>query len=192
MQIDPMTKHHAQPKRTALVVYAHPAAHLSRVNRKLADAAGHIDRVDVLDLYQVYPDFYIDVPAEQARLAAADIIVFLHPIQWYSMPALLKQWVDAVLLPGWAYGANGNALAGKTYWLAVTTGSPAVAYSAHGAHGRPFDDFLHQFEQTARLCGMRWAVPLVLHGAHEVDAAALEAHVQRFVERLETLLTSPD
>lgn len=174
--------------RTALVLYAHARPHLSRVNRKLAAAASALPDVSVHDLYERYPDFYIDVAAEQARVAAADVIVFLHPIQWYGMPSLLKEWADAVLLPGWAYGEDGHALAGKTYWLVATTGSPADAYSAAGTHGRPFDDYLHPMRQTAQLCGMRWEPPHILHGAHLVDEAALQAHVDAFVQRLGDLL----
>lgn len=173
-----------------LIIYAHPAPHASRVNRKLAQAASALPQVAVCDLYERYPDFFIDVQAEQALLAAADHVVFVHPIQWYSMPALLKEWVDVVLQPGWAYGKDGNALAGKTYWLVTTTGSGPEAYSAGGPHGRPFDDYLPQFRQTAALCGMRWEEPLVLHGAHLVDDAALDAHVAAFIARLEQLSTS--
>lgn len=175
----------------ALVLYAHSRPHLSRVNRPLAEAARRMPGVLVHDLYEAYPDFFIDVPAEQARLAAADIVVFLHPIQWYSMPALLKEWGDTVLLPGWAYGEGGHALEGKTYWLVATTGSAAEAYQADGVHGRPFDEYLHAFRQTARLCRMRWAPPLVLHGAHQRDAAAIEAHIQAFVAGLAQLLHDP-
>jgi len=172
-----------------LIVYAHPAPHASRVNRRLAQAARALPHTEVHELYERYPDFYIDVAAEQARLAAADHVVFVHPIQWYSAPALLKEWVDVVLQPGWAYGKEGKALAGKTYWLVTTTGSAQDAYSAGGPHGRPFDDYLPQFRQTAALCGMRWEEPLVLHGAHLVDDAALEAHVAAFLARLEQLST---
>ncbi|MES2015546.1 MAG: NAD(P)H-dependent oxidoreductase [Pseudomonadota bacterium] len=177
---------HSPP--TALVLYAHSRPHLSRVNRQLAEAARALERVTVHDLYQVYPDFYIDVAAEQARVAAADVIVLLHPIQWYSMPALLKEWLDVVLLPGWAYGEGGNALAGKTFWLVATTGSPAEAYAVDGAHQELFDAFLPPFRQTAALCGMRWEPPLILHGAHQVDASAVDAHRDAFVARLTTLL----
>lgn len=167
-----------------LVLTAHPSLHLSRVNRRLADAARTIDGVQVHDLYQTYPDFYIDVAREQSLLASADVVVFLHPIHWYSMPSLLKEWVDAVLQPGWAYGSGGDALRGKVYWLVATTGSGADAYSAGGVHGRPFADYLPQFEQTAKLCGMRWEPPHILHGAHQVNAAAVEAHVAAFAARL--------
>jgi glutathione-regulated potassium-efflux system ancillary protein KefF len=178
----------SSPPSRALVLLAHPRPHLSRVNVPLAKAARALPGVEVRDLYDTYPDFYIDVAAEQASVERADIVVFLHPIQWYSMPSLLKEWVDTVLLPGWAYGEHGHALAGKTYWLVATTGSPGDAYGADGLHGRPLDDFLHAFRQTAQLCGMHWAEPLILHGAHHIEAAAIAAHQHAFVTRLGDLL----
>src|SRR3954471_14966828 len=89
-----------------LVLYAHATPHRSRVNRRLADAARSLPNARVHDLYEQYPDFHIDVAYEQALLADADLIVFQHPIQWYGMPALLKEWVDTVFERGWAYGAG--------------------------------------------------------------------------------------
>ena len=156
----------AAPAAKILVLYAHPAPQRSRVNRALAAAAADLPSVKVHDLYETYPDFHIDVAAEQALLAEADLVVFQHPIQWYSMPALMKEWVDLVLEAGWAYGTNGTALHGKTLWLVVTTGGAEDAYQPGAYHGYPFESFLPAYEMTARLCGMHWAPPLVLHGAH--------------------------
>jgi glutathione-regulated potassium-efflux system ancillary protein KefF len=168
-----------------LVIYAHAAPHRSRVNRRLAEAARGIPGVFVRDLYETYPDFSIDVAAEQALLADAELLVFVHPIQWYSMPALLKEWVDCVLAAGWAYGAGGTALQGKSYWLVATAGSSMDAYTGQGVHGRPLDDYLHAFRQTAALCGMQWQPPSILYGAHQVDNAAVDRHVDAFRQRLQ-------
>lgn len=44
-----------------------------------------------------------DVLAEQARLARADALVLVYPVYWWSMPALLKGWIDRVFTNGWAY-----------------------------------------------------------------------------------------
>lgn len=171
-----------------VVVYAHPAPHRSRVNRRLAQAARAVPGVEVLDLYETYPDFYIDAAREQARIEGARALVFVHPIQWYSAPSLLKEWVDTVLQAGWAHGKDGNALRGKVYWLAATTGSPAESYREDGVHGRPLEDYLPQFRQTAQLCGMQWETPHILYGAHLADAAAVDAHVAAFAERLARLV----
>ena len=167
-----------------LVVYAHSAPHRSRINRRLAEAARQVANVYVHDLYETYPDFYIDVPREQALVERADIVAFVHPIQWYSMPALLKEWIDVVLEEGWAFGAGATALQGKGYWLVTTTGSRAESYRPEGRHGHSFEAFLPQFQQTAALCGMRWLEPHVLHAAHHVDEATADAHIDSFIERL--------
>jgi glutathione-regulated potassium-efflux system ancillary protein KefF len=171
-----------------LVLYAHPAPHRSPVNRRLAEAAGATPGVVLHDLYNTYPDFDIDVERERALAREASLLVFLHPIRWYGMPSLLKEWLDVVLVPGWAYGKRDSArtgeLQGKGYWLVATTGSGEDAYQPGGLHGRPFSDFLAPFEQTAALCGMDWIAPLIMHGAaHAVDAA-VEAHVAEFARRL--------
>lgn len=44
-----------------------------------------------------------DVVAEQARLDRADALVLVFPVYWWSMPALLKGWIDRVFANGWAY-----------------------------------------------------------------------------------------
>lgn len=144
----------------------------------------NVPRVQVSNLYETYPDFYIDVAHEQALLAQADLVVFQHPIQWYSMPSLMKEWIDLVLEYGWAYGRGGNALQGKDCWLVATTGSREDSYRPDGIHGHAFDAFLPPFRQTAVLCGMRWLPPLILHGAHKVGDAAIDAHIETYRSRL--------
>lgn len=140
--------------------------------------------VEVNDLYSSYPDYAIDVEAEQARLARADLVVLLHPIHWYSMPPLQKLWLDEVLSWGWAYGPGGNALQGKDLWLVATTGGPESSYHPQSYNRYFFDAFLPPYEQTAALCGLRFVPPLLFHGARSASNEALTAHVDVFRERL--------
>ena len=167
-----------------LVLAAHPNWRDSRVNRRLVAAAREAAGVQVRDLYTSYPDYDIDVPAEQAQAAAAGLVVLLHPIQWYSMPALLKLWLDEVLTYGWAYGPGGAALQGKDLWLVATTGGPESSYHPQGYNRYFFDAFLPPYEQTAALCGMRFLPPLLLHGAHRASEEAVAQHVAVFADRL--------
>ena len=44
-----------------------------------------------------------DVMAEQARIDNADALVLVFPVYWWSMPGLLKGWVDRVFSNDWAY-----------------------------------------------------------------------------------------
>lgn len=169
-----------------LVLAAHPNWRESRVNRQLLAAARRVTGVTVRDLYGLYPDYDIDAPAEQALLAAAGLVVLLHPVQWYSMPALQKLWLDEVLAYGWAYGPGGDALRGKDLWLAASTGGSEPSYHPQGYNRYFFDAFLPPYEQTAALCGMRFLPPLLLHGARSAPDAAVAAHVAIFEERLRT------
>jgi glutathione-regulated potassium-efflux system ancillary protein KefF len=169
-----------------VVLSAHPDLAHSRVNRALTDAcrAAALPNVLLRDLYALYPDYLIDVEAEQAALRGARLVVWLHPLHWYSMPPLMKLWVDEVLAFGWAYGPGGDALRGQDLWLVVSTGGPESSYQPRGAHRHFFDAFLPPYEQTAALCGQRFLPPLVIHGAHQLAEAELQAQAQVFVQRL--------
>ncbi|CAN7522010.1 Glutathione-regulated potassium-efflux system ancillary protein KefF [compost metagenome] len=169
-----------------VVIYAHPLPSRSRVNRPLADALAALPQVQVRDLYRNYVDYDIDVVAEQRVLSVSDTIVLQFPVRWYSVPALLKLWLDEVLEPGWAYGPGGTALRGKSLLAVVSTGGTADAYGPDGTHGHPIGDFLLPLEQTALLCGMNWLPPVVLHDANNADAQVLAEHIAHVCGRLGT------
>jgi glutathione-regulated potassium-efflux system ancillary protein KefF len=171
-------------RKPVLVLAAHPNWRDSRVNRHLFDAARGAPTAVVRDLYSLYPDFDIDVAAEQEAAHAADLIVLLHPIQWYSMPPLQKLWFDEVLTYGWAYGHGGTALQGRDLWLVATTGGPESSYHPQGYNRYFFDAFLPPYEQTATLCGMRFLPPLLLHGARRAAKEEVDRHVTVFQDRL--------
>ena len=126
-----------------LLLHAHPAPHKSHANRLLLDAARRVEGVTVRQLYELYPDFLIDVPAEQQLLSEHDVVVFQHPFYWYSAPSLMKEWLDLVLQHGWAYGEGGTrASRGKPLLQAVTCGGSLEVYCSAGRHGHTVRDFL--------------------------------------------------
>jgi glutathione-regulated potassium-efflux system ancillary protein KefF len=167
-----------------LVLLAHPDLRHSRVNRHLAEQLKRQGGVHLRDLYARYPDYWIDVDAEQAALRTARLVVWLHPIHWYGMPPLMKLWVDEVLRYGWAYGPEGRQLAGKDLLLVASTGGGESAYTPDGHHGHGFDAFLPPYRQTAALCHMRFLTPAVFHDAHRQSAAALDGFCDALLQRL--------
>jgi glutathione-regulated potassium-efflux system ancillary protein KefF len=167
-----------------LILFAHLALHRSRINRALIEAIRGLEGMVFHDLLEAYPDFYIDVAREQALLREADLIVFQHPLYWYSTPAILKHWQDVVLTRGYAYGPGGDALHGKDFLQVVSTGGGPETYAPGAAHGRPLAAYLDTFEQMAVFCGMRWLEPLVIQGGHDLGAAEIDAHAQRYRARL--------
>lgn len=145
--------------------FVHPGQSFSRTNMAMAKAARGVEGISFVDLYAEYPRHDIDVAREQQRLIDHDVIIFQFPLYWYSTPSLLKEWQDLVLQHGFAYGHEGNRLAGKTMMLAITAGASREAYSEDGFQHYSLRTFLTPLEQTARLCKMRFATPYVLYGA---------------------------
>ncbi|WP_343563381.1 NAD(P)H-dependent oxidoreductase [Kiloniella sp. b19] len=145
-----------------LVNYAHPGQRHSRVNKAMAKEAAAIEGITFIDLYAYYPRLMVDIDQEQQRLMEHDIIVFQFPLFWYSTPAMVKEWLDLVLEPGFAYGEGGDKLAGKSLLLALTAGSPQEAYSGSGYQGAELTDFLLPLRKTAEVCQMNFLSPYVL------------------------------
>lgn len=172
-----------------LVLFAHPAPQRAPLMRALAAAARELPGVLVQDLYEIYPDFDVDGGRERTLLLDARLVVFLYPVRWYGMPSLMREWMEVTLQPGWAYaraqdGEMRGKLRDKGFWLVTSTGSGPEAYGPDGLHGRPFEDFLPPVEQAARLLGMDWHEPLVMHGAAGIVDGAIEANVDEFRRRL--------
>jgi len=166
------------------VIQAHPYMSRSRTNRMLVDALKDLPNLDLRPLYDLYPDFDIDVAVEQRALEQARLIVWLHPLFWYSVPALLKHWIDKVLAYGWAYGEGGTALHGKHCLWVPTAGGDAQSYVPGGMHGHPFSSYVAPMEQTARFCGMHWETPFVVHDANSGDVSMIARHAAALVDRL--------
>lgn len=170
-----------------LVLFAHPAYDASRVHRALTAAAQDVEGITFHDLYEAYPDFDIDVAHEQQLLTEHETIVLQFPTYWYSTPPLIKQWEDLVLTHGWAYGRTGTALQGKRLLVATSTGGPEQAYSPDGFLRTTLPQFLAPLEATARLCGMEYLPPHVVHGTHLMPEADIARAADAYRRRLEEL-----
>ena len=156
-----------------LVLVFHPHLEVSRVNRKLMDAAERTANVTVVDEYAAYPHFDIDVEREHELIEAHDRIVLQFPFYWYSAPALLKQWQDDVLTAGWAYG-GGRALEGKEFMVAVSSGSPADSYTHEGSHACTMEELLSPYETTFRHVNATYLQPFMVQGVSSLSDEQLD------------------
>ena len=156
-----------------LVLAAHPVMEASVVTRKLLAGVRREPGISVVDLYDTYPDFNIDVGREQKRLEAADVVIFQHPFYWYSTPAIIKEWTDLVLEHGWAYGKEGRALEGKFWMNALSTGGSADAYGETGKNRYTVPEFLAPIAQSASLCRMTYLPPFVVFEGRRLEPAQL-------------------
>lgn len=159
-----------------LILFAHPAFHKSRINKALIQSIEGLEGITINNLYEKYPDFFIDITAEQKLLLEHDIIIWHHPFYWYSAPAIIKEWMDLVLEHGFAYGTKGHALKNKWALSVISTGGRKEIYCTTGSNHFTINQFLAPFNQSATLCGMKYLPPFVIHGSHTLSEQELEKY----------------
>jgi NAD(P)H dehydrogenase (quinone) len=137
-----------------------------------------------------------DVEEEQRKILAADAVILQFPLWWFSMPAIMKGWVDRVWAYGLAYGYRGagNALrygeggfAGKRALLAVSVGGSAADYSARGING-PLEQLLFPITHgTLFFPGMQVLPTFAVYGAGGIDAKGMAEAAAAWRGRVERL-----
>jgi NAD(P)H dehydrogenase (quinone) len=143
-----------------------------------------------------------DVKAEQEKLLWADALILQFPLWWYTMPAILKGWVDRVYAYGFAYGVGEHSdrhwgdrfgqgtLAGKRAMLIVTTGGWKEHYAPRGING-PIDDLLFPINHGILYYpGYDVLPPFVAYRVDRLDDAGLERLAEHLRERMRTLATT--
>jgi len=162
------------PKNKIAILIFHPLLHKSRVNRSLLKAVEGLEGVSVRYMYDLYPEYQIDIKKEQELFLENDIIIWQHPLYWYSSPSLLKEWLDLVLEHGFAYGKAGRALEGKSVMSAISAGGRRDTYGSVEGVAFSIRHLLAPFEQTVKLCRMHYLPPFVTHGTHLLNAEQIK------------------
>lgn len=198
---------------STLLVSAHPDPNslTQHVVRQLEEAlrAGGADGVEVADLAQEQFDprftlddrrsyseptyFPDDVATEQRRLERATDVVLVFPVYWWSMPALLKGWIDRVFVNGWAFEATEAGINRKLQRLRIhlvpIAGDDAGVYERHGYE----QSLLTQIEHgIVDYCGSRRGVTAFIYSSEQDDSAATLAGVDRVVSAISDAVYSSD
>lgn len=169
-----------------LVLAAHRTPDRSRINRTVINRLSSLKNITIHELIREYPDFRIDVEYEHRLLSVHQTVVLLFPFYWYSAPAILKEWQDAVLTPGFAY-AGGTALKGKHLLVATSTGAGPEAYSAEGINKHSVEALLLPIENMAHRTGMIWHKPQLIQNVDNLDDGALAVETDNLITRLSQL-----
>ncbi|WP_244645676.1 NAD(P)H-dependent oxidoreductase [Salinarimonas ramus] len=181
-------------KTFVLVFHGDPME--SKANAALAAAARTLPDVEVVEMQRRYPDMridiYTDAAAEAAGLLDADRIVLQFPIRWYSTPALLKAWQDAVLTRMYYVPAatEGDRLVGTPLMVAATAGNVAAVYERDGQNFYTLGEILTPLEATAHRCGLPWHEPNIVYGADRLEPEALGAAAEDYRDALAAFIAS--
>ena len=124
-----------------------------------------------------------DIADEVAKVLAADLLVLTFPVFWFSLPAILKGWIDRVFLSGPFYGGRRiygrGGLAGKRAFCAFSMGGREHMFGADGIHGPLAGGMLcHLLQGTLGYVGLAVHEPFIAYHVPYVDAAAREAMLE--------------
>lgn len=204
-----------------LIVYAHPEpASFNRAMKDFAvevlEQAGHA--VKVSDLYamkfeaeggpddfleranperfdylaeQTHAKFSAELQGEMDKLMWCDLVIFQFPLWWFSLPAILKGWVDRVFAVGFAYDRarsyETGVFRGKRAMLSFTTGAPPTFYVDGGRHGDIDTLILHIQRGMLYYVGMDVVPPFIAYGAARVAPDQRAGYLEAYRQRLETI-----
>lgn len=135
--------------------------------------------------------FAPELEREQRRLLWADLVIFVFPLWWSNMPAMLKGWIDRVLAFGVVYldglRFERGMLKGKKGMACVTTGGTTDRFSPEGVYG-PIEGILRPVNRGVfEYLGMEVLEPFVAYAAPRVDDAQRGAYLDAWTARLEAL-----
>lgn len=176
----------------ALIILAHPNFHKSLANKTIIEELqkSNLD-IEIRNIHNLYPDYKIDIKAEQEALVRHQTVVFQSPFYWLNLPAILKHWFDEVFQYQFAYGSNGDKLKGKNFVPSLTVGASEEEYKITGKHHLRIYEFLKNVEQTAYYAQMNYINPICLYGtslamsyAEDEMRDKAKQHSQKLIERL--------
>ena len=132
-----------------------------------------------------------DIRQELDKLLWADLLILNFPIFWFSAPAMLKGWIDRVLVSGVCYGGkrfyDQGGLAGKKALVTVTLGGREHMFGEGAIHG-PLEDMLRPILRgTLAYVGFEVLEPFVAWHVPYISAEARQDFLHRYQQRLEGL-----
>ncbi|MDA0563654.1 NAD(P)H-dependent oxidoreductase [Streptomonospora sp. S1-112] len=140
-----------------------------------------------------------DVLAEQEKIDWADAIVLHFPLWWFGPPAILKGWLDRVLVQGFAFGLKDDqgrtrrygdgGLVGKRALIVTSVGAREASFGPRGIHGHVDEVLFPLLHGTFWYTGAAALPPFVVYGADRADAKAAADAAARLRARLAELPT---
>ncbi|XP_055246891.1 ribosyldihydronicotinamide dehydrogenase [quinone] isoform X5 [Gorilla gorilla gorilla] len=132
-----------------------------------------------------------DITDEQKKVREADLVIFQFPLYWFSVPAILKGWMDRVLCQGFAFDIPGfydsGLLQGKLALLSVTTGGTAEMYTKTGVNGDS-RYFLWPLQHgTLHFCGFKVLAPQISFAPEIASEEERKGMVAAWSQRLQTI-----
>lgn len=134
--------------------------------------------------------FAPDIAAEIDKLRRCEMLILQFPLWWFSMPAIMKGWIDRVFANGFAYGGSTGQffergmMAGRKAMVVTTTGAPGVMFDPAGMCGSMEAALWPIHNGALRFVGFDVLPPFIAHGVDIADHDTLEAMLDDYAGRL--------
>ena len=132
-----------------------------------------------------------DIAAEIAKLVAADLVIFSFPLYWFSVPAILKGWIDRVLVSGLTYGGkrfyDQGGLKGKKALLSFTLGGREHMFGPDAIHGEIETMLRPVLRGTLYYVGMDVLPPFIGYHVPYISPEARQQILEDYKQYLQNL-----
>lgn len=140
--------------------------------------------------------FAADIAREQERLSAAHLVLFVYPLWWGGVPAILKGWFDRVLAYGFAYEDgmryDTGYLRGRRALMGVTTGGTSKRFTPQGAYGSIEQVLWPTQHCMIEYLGLETLPPYVAYASPRVPDKQREAYLAQWADAVRLLVAGFD
>lgn len=138
--------------------------------------------------------FSDELQNEMNKFDKADLVIFNFPLWWFSMPAILKGWVDRVFAMGFAYGAGkgvyeNGAFKNKRAFVTTTTGGPENSYGDKGKNGKTETILFPIQHGIFYFVGMQVLEPFIAYAPARLTDEERKGILENYKKKIENAFT---
>ena len=195
--------------RNIHIIYAHPRGD-SLNHTILETAVKHFQlssHIHISDLYQMYmekhpltkpfgmqksEDDLVKIKKEQQHIATSDLTILQFPMYWFSVPGLMKNYIDQVLESGFAYPGTFTSSPlhdGRKILFSVTTQSSHEAFTEEGNNG-DIKNILFHLATAFRFVGYDILKPFVIFAANNMSEKIFSEYNDTYIHYLKHIHSS--
>ena len=129
------------------------------------------------------------------KLEWCDLLIFNFPLWWFSVPAILKGWIDRVFAFGFSYGGefgvyDNGRFKEKKGLCCITTGGPENIYKKDAVHKTDQESLMHHIQHnTFYFNGIQPVDPYIVFGAARLSNEEREMKLNEYAEYLKTIIS---
>lgn len=158
--------------KKTLVIFAHPYFEYSTSNLELIKVYAKNEHLVFKDLYEEFPDFHIPTFRERKRIREYERLIFHFPLIWFSIPPLLKLWIDEVFDMTWNAEKN-HPLQNKDAIIIVTIGGKEENYTENGLYETTISDLLKSLTLSLKVNNIKIVELITIYNADDLEKAQL-------------------